>query len=430
MKQRSIIGALLAGALLFATACGDDDGSSSGDDMLDDDTADDMNQDDDTDDTPSSDDDDTDPGDDSSADDTSTDDTSDDPSPDDTDDSSPDDMSDDMDADDDAPADTTLCTKYGGPDVVASVVQNQVIGAIAGDCRVNTFFTSLTEDAFTRVGECLTIQVQELFGCEGYVYAGSEASNGLPCRSMREAHLGLAITTGDFDALIEDVVAGLSEAGVEDEDIAAAAPALLGMQDDIVEEADDMDPSMSQCMLPDAGVPDEMDAGADPEMEAGADDQTDAASEASLCTKYGGPESVASVVQNQVIGAIAGDCRVNSFFTSLSQDSFTRVSDCLTLQVQELFGCEGFVYAGGEASNGLPCRSMTDAHMGLQISKGDFDALIEDVVAGLTEAGVEDEDIAAAAPALLGMEADIVEQADETDHTQDMCMLDDEGAAQ
>src|SRR5690606_9929570 len=83
-----------------------------------------------------------------------------------------DDMDDSSVADDDAPDDTSLCAKYGGADNVASVVQNQVIGAIAGDCRVNTFFTSLSEDAFTRVGECLTIQVQELFGCEGIVYAG------------------------------------------------------------------------------------------------------------------------------------------------------------------------------------------------------------------------------------------------------------------
>ncbi len=154
--------------------------------------------------------------------------------------------------------DESLCAKYGGADNVASVVQNNVIGAIAGDCRINTFFTSLTEDAFVRVNECLTIQVQELFGCDGIAYDGAEASNGLPCRSMKEAHLGLSISTGDFDALIEDVVAGLMEAGVEDEDIAAAAPALLGMEEDIV-ESEGAEPSDMQCMLsdeePDGGAP-------------------------------------------------------------------------------------------------------------------------------------------------------------------------------
>lgn len=140
------------------------------------------------------------------------------------------------DGDGDMPA-QTLCAKYGGADNVAAVVQTNVIGEIAADCRINTFFTSLSTDAFTRVNDCLTIQVQELFGCEGISYAGAMASNGLECRSMAEAHEGLGISDGDFGALIEDVVAGLQEAGVEQADIDAAAPALLGMQDAIVEDS-------------------------------------------------------------------------------------------------------------------------------------------------------------------------------------------------
>lgn len=149
-------------------------------------------------------------------------------------------------------SDTSLCAKYGGADNVESVVKNQVVGAIAGDCRINTFFTSLGEDAFTRVNDCLAIQVQELFGCAGVTYVGSKDSNGQMCRSMSEAHLGLGISQADFDALIEDVVAGLSEAGVEQADIDAAAPALLGMQDDIVEQDFDEN-TKSMCEMGGAG---------------------------------------------------------------------------------------------------------------------------------------------------------------------------------
>ena len=141
----------------------------------------------------------------------------------------------------------TLCAKYGGADNVASVVKNDVIGAIAADCRVNSFFTELGSDAFTRVEDCLTIQVQELFSCDGVTYAGAEASNGLPCRSMATAHVGLGISDADFNALIEDVVLGLGGAGVEEDDIMAAAPALLGMQDDIVEAADDDASTRGSC---------------------------------------------------------------------------------------------------------------------------------------------------------------------------------------
>lgn len=327
----------------------------------------------------------------------------------------------------DAGGGMTLCQKYGGADVVKSVVQNQVIGAIAEDCRINTFFTSLDEASFTRVGDCLTTQVQELFGCEGIMYQGAEASNGLRCRSMAEAHEGLDISKGDFDALIEDVVAGLTAAGVAPEDIAAAAPALLGMEPDII-ESDSVEYTQLACLMADDGG---TDAGDDTTMDGGHDGSTemDASppTEPTLCDKYGGPDNVASVVQTNVIGAIVEDCRINTFFTSLDADSLTRVNDCLTIQVQGLFGCVGYDYANSQASNGLTCRSMADAHAGLGISQGDFDALIEDVVAGMTEAGIESQDIAAAAPALLGMQPDIVEN-DDAMATKAMCELADGGA--
>lgn len=145
-----------------------------------------------------------------------------------------------------ANASDSLCSKYGGAEQVASVVQTQVLGAIAADCRINTFFTTLGDDSFTRVKDCLTIQVQELFGCEGISYAGARASTGFECRSMADSHAGLGISEGDFVALIEDVVAGLQEAGVEQADIDAAAPALLGMQEDIVERAGD-EPTRAMC---------------------------------------------------------------------------------------------------------------------------------------------------------------------------------------
>jgi hypothetical protein len=73
-----------------------------------------------------------------------------------------------------------------------------------------------------------------------------------------------------------------------------------------------------------------------------------------LCAKYGGAEAVAGVIKNQVIGEIAADCRISAFFTTLSVDGLTRVSDCLA--TQELFGCPGVTYTGASASNGLPCR--------------------------------------------------------------------------
>jgi hypothetical protein len=136
---------------------------------------------------------------------------------------------------------------------------------------------------------------------------------------------------------------------------------------------------------------------------------TDDAAAASLCGKYGGPASVHTIVAEHVLGRIAADCRIGGFFAGLTPAGMIRVRDCLSLQVQELMGCSGVVYAGSFASNGLECRDMHKAHIGLRIGAADFDALIEDVVAGLDQGGMDSADIEAAAPALLALRSTIVE---------------------
>jgi hemoglobin len=152
----------------------------------------------------------------------------------------------------------TLCAKYGGPEAIMTVMQQNVLGEIAADCRVNAFFAPLAPDTLARIGECLGIMAQELFACPSVVYAGSTTSTGYHCHDMKTAHTGLGVSQGDFDALIEDVVAGLSAAGVEQSDIMTAAPALLGMQSDIVESSG-ATPSKAACEMPtpnDAGTAD------------------------------------------------------------------------------------------------------------------------------------------------------------------------------
>jgi hypothetical protein len=124
---------------------------------------------------------------------------------------------------------TTLCDKYGGKAGVQSAVAIAV-DRVAGDCRINTFFTTLEPAQLTHVVQCLTIQSQELFGCADVTYLGSRDALNVPCRSMAEAHRDLNISAADFDAFIEDVVAGLTAAGVSADDINAVAPTLLDMK--------------------------------------------------------------------------------------------------------------------------------------------------------------------------------------------------------
>jgi hypothetical protein len=145
----------------------------------------------------------------------------------------------------------TLCEKYGGKDAVAGVIGNQVVGKLASDCRINAFFEDPVRTK--HVVDCLQIQAQELFACAGVKYEGSKDTKGATCRTMKVAHAGLGTSDGDFDALIEDVVAGMKDANVADADIAKLAPSLTGLKGDIVEKKGQGTPSRGSCDQ-DAGI--------------------------------------------------------------------------------------------------------------------------------------------------------------------------------
>ena len=128
------------------------------------------------------------------------------------------------------------------------------------------------------------------------------------------------------------------------------------------------------------------------------------------CLKYGGAANIDKIVQTDLVGALAGDCRISRHFTDLINGSdasrLVHVSECLSTQVQELFGCAGVTYAGSKDKAGVACRNMVAAHANApnKIAQKDFDALIEDVVAVLTAKGVSAADIGAVAPALTSTE--------------------------
>ena len=140
---------------------------------------------------------------------------------------------------------------------------------------------------------------------------------------------------------------------------------------------------------------------------------------ATLCSKYGGPDEVAAMIP-KVLGAISGDCRVNAFFAPLGADKIGHIADCMVTQVSELFGCPGFKYEGSKDTKGKVCLDMVTSHATLDISEGDFNALVDDMVAGLIEAGVSSADIMSIAPTVGSMKADIV-KADSADQTRAAC---------
>jgi hemoglobin len=116
----------------------------------------------------------------------------------------------------------TLYERLGGKDAIKAVVDD-FVARCAGDDRINGKF------ARTDIPRLKTMLVDQI----------CQASGG-PCtyqgRDMRETHDGMGVTAGEFDALVEDLVATMNQFGVPKD----AQDQLLGvlgpMRSDIVEE--------------------------------------------------------------------------------------------------------------------------------------------------------------------------------------------------
>jgi hemoglobin len=115
----------------------------------------------------------------------------------------------------------SLYERLGGLEAITAVVDS-FVARCSGDGRINKKFERTD---VPRLRKMLVDQV-----CE---------ATGGPCtytgRDMRETHDGMGVTAGEFDALVEDLVATLDEFAVpkpeQDELLALLAP----MRADIVE---------------------------------------------------------------------------------------------------------------------------------------------------------------------------------------------------
>lgn len=121
----------------------------------------------------------------------------------------------------DTSAPRTLYDRLGGKDAITAVVDSFVAIA-AKDNRINKKF------ARSDVGRVKTMLVDQV--C---------AATGGPCtytgRSMKDAHRNMGVTEGEFDALVEDLVASLNAYNVAKPEQDELLSALATMKGDIVE---------------------------------------------------------------------------------------------------------------------------------------------------------------------------------------------------
>lgn len=115
----------------------------------------------------------------------------------------------------------TLYDRLGGKDAITAVVDS-FVAIVAKDARINKKFA---RSDVARVKSMLVDQV-----C---------SATGGPCtysgRSMKEAHRNMGVTDGEFDALVEDLVASLNAYSVPKPEQDELLNALGTMKGDIVE---------------------------------------------------------------------------------------------------------------------------------------------------------------------------------------------------
>lgn len=115
----------------------------------------------------------------------------------------------------------SLYDRLGGESAIKAVIED-FVGRCAGDSRINPKFARTD---VPRLKAMLVEQVAEATG--GPIrYSG---------RSMPETHLGMQVTAGEFDALVEDLVATLNQFGVPGAEQAELLGVLGPLRGDIVE---------------------------------------------------------------------------------------------------------------------------------------------------------------------------------------------------
>lgn len=119
-------------------------------------------------------------------------------------------------------ADKSLYDRLGGKTAITAVV-DEFVARVAADTRINKFFEGT---------EIKTLKMH-------LVNQICEASGG-PCkytgRTMKQAHMGMGVSTADFNALVEDLVGALDKFKVGKAEKDQLLSVLGPMQKDIVEK--------------------------------------------------------------------------------------------------------------------------------------------------------------------------------------------------
>jgi len=121
----------------------------------------------------------------------------------------------------------TLYERLGGKKAITAVV-DEFAGRVAADTRINRYFAAAAADP-KRLASFKMKLVGQI----------CQASGG-PCnytgKDMKTAHMGMGVTSADFNALVEDLVGALDKFKVGEKEKSDLLGALGPMKSDIVEK--------------------------------------------------------------------------------------------------------------------------------------------------------------------------------------------------
>ena len=261
----------------------------------------------------------------------------------------------------------TLYERLGETAGITTVV-NDFVGRVVGDPKINSYFLNSSVDA-TRLSGCLVVYFVDLSG-------GPDDYDTSGCKSMKEVHAGMGISSNDYNDLAGHLVNALSAAKVSTADINTIVAALTdpGVTGDIIEDADN---------------------------------------DLTIYQRVGRRPAIETVVED-FVGRVVADPKINGYFLNKSVNA-ERLTFCLVRQVCSLDGpcnygeeVEDPIYIDGKP---VACLDMATVHDGLRISANDFNDLVGHLASALEDGGVAADDIQTIAFSLTSplMKQDIIE---------------------
>jgi hypothetical protein len=115
----------------------------------------------------------------------------------------------------------------------------------------------------------------------------------------------------------------------------------------------------------------------------------DAAPTRALCETLGGYAGVQKMSRD-MIAKLSQDCRIGPYFTTLSPDRQVHHADCFETFLAASALCTTssgtkISYVDSKDSRGVACKTIPQGHQALGLSKDDYSAFQQDVVAAMTD---------------------------------------------